>query len=295
MKMPQLSVGVCAYNEAKNLEAMVSQLLSQKLRKAVLKEVIIVSSGSTDGTDGIAKKLASGDRRVIFLREQRRNGKVSAVNMVLDRAKGDIVFISGADLRLEDDTLDRMVAKFSDAKIGMVGARPVPVNDKNTLFGFCSHLVWGLHHYISLSSPKCGELIAIRNNGYVIPKDTTVDEAYLEWVLKKDGYSLAYADDAIVHNRGPDNFGDYITQRRRIHAHHLRLKRSTGYDVSTTDFPTVLGAFLSTLEPDPKALLFSGIAVALEGLSSLLGAYDIYIRNEGHQCWEVAKSTKEVG
>ena len=152
-----------------------------------------------------------------------------------------------------------------------------------------------MHHHISLSSPKCGELIAIRNNGYVIPKDTTVDEAYLEWVLKKDGYSLAYADDAIVHNKGPDNFGDYITQRRRIHAHHLRLKRSTGYDVSTTDFSTVLMAFSSTLEPDPKALVFSGIAVALEGLSSLLGAYDIYIRNDGHQCWKVADSTKEIG
>jgi len=290
----QLSVGVCAYNEAKNLEAIVSQLLSQRLDNAVLKELIIVSSGSTDGTDAIARRLAARDSRVVFLRERKRKGKVSAVNKVLGRARGDIVVLSGADLRLEDDTLDRMVAGFSNENVGMVGARPVPVNDKGTLFGFCSHLIWKMHHTISLTSPKCGEFVAIRNNGYIIPKGTTVDEAYLEWAFRKDGYSLAYAPDAIVRNRGPENLRDYIAQRRRIHAHHLQLRSSTGYGVSTTDSAAVLKAFLSTLEPDPKKLIFSGIGVALEGVSSLLGAYDVYIRNDGHQCWEVAASTKEI-
>jgi len=293
MEKPQLSVGVCAYNEAENLKVLIPQILDQKLEKAVLKEILIVSSGSSDGTDEIAEGFVSADPRVRFLREQKRNGKVSAVNMVLDRARGDIIVLAGADLRLENCTLDKMAARFADEKVGMVGARPIPINDKEELFGFCSHLLWALHHRIALSSPKCGELIAIRNNGYAIPQSIPVDEAYLEWIFKKNGYSLAYADDATVYNKGPDNFSDYLLQRRRVHAHHMKLRRETGYKVSTTDFFTVLKAFSSTLEPRPKELFFSVIAIALEGLSFLLGMYDAYVIKDSHHCWAVVNSTKD--
>ena len=67
MNKPELTVGICAYNEEKNIEALLTQVLNQKIRNAELKEILVVSSGSTDGTVEIVRKIAARDTRVRLL------------------------------------------------------------------------------------------------------------------------------------------------------------------------------------------------------------------------------------
>jgi len=294
MNKPELTVGICAYNEEKNIEALISQMLGQKIRNAELKEVLVVSSGSTDRTVDIVRKIAARDGRVRLLIEGERKGKSSAVNLILKEASGHLITLSGADLQIPDDVIEKLVRRLFDERVGMVGARPVPVNDKNTFSGFCSHLLWDLHHRISLKSPKCGELIAFRNKHCVIPEGIGADEAYLESFFRKEGLSLAYADDAIVRNRGPETIQDYVKQRRRIHSQHMHLARNTGYKVSTGHPFIVVKELLSTLKPDIRLLVFTAGAATLEGLSFMLGAYDFHIAKNTHKSWDMVQSTKEI-
>ena len=290
----ELTVGVCAYNEEKNIGELLRQVLDQRMDGVVVREVLVVSSGSTDRTDEIAGEIAALDARVRLLPEPERRGKGFAVNVVLREAAGDIIVLAGADLRLENDTLQKLVKRFMDEKVGMAGARPVPTNDAGTFPGFCSHLLWELHHRISLVSPKCGELIALRNLRYSIPSDMPVDEAYLEYRCRKDGLKIAYADDSIVRNRGPESVGDYIMQRRRIHAQHAYLSRKTGFVVSTANLGLVMSSLASSLKPDAKSLCFTAGAVSLEALCGLLGSYDLYLRGNIYIKWESVESTKEI-
>jgi glycosyltransferase involved in cell wall biosynthesis len=294
-RLPQITIGICAYNEEKNIEGLLNDVLAQRLESAALKEVFIVSSGSVDGTERIARRFEKKDSRVRLFVEPFRKGKVSAVNIILKKARGDIIVLASADLRLKEDTIEKLIEKFDRPEVGMVGGRPVPVNSPDGFFGFCGSLVWDLHHKVSLVSPKCGELVAFRNREYRIPPNITVDEAYLEYIVKSNGLGTAYAERAIAYNKAPANISDYISQRRRNHAHHLHLGRVTGYRVSTDNAGMVCKALISQIRMSPKPLAYTAGAIALEGVSILLGYYDVYLRGNIHGQWEIVRSTKELG
>ncbi len=295
MKKPALTIGICAHNEEANIKALLLQILGSKPAEATINEILVVSSGSTDSTDSIVSDFCEHDPRLRLIREPERLGKVSAVNKILKQAKtgSDIIIISGADLQIREDTIDNLVSALEDPCVGMAGARIIPTNAPDSFSGFCSHLVWDMHHRIAMHSPKCGELIAIRNNGYSIPSDMAIDEAYLEYAVQKDGFSIAYAKDAIVYNKGPGSTGDYLKQRRRIHAQHMKLKESTGYSVSTSNPAMILGALTSHLSKSPRSFVFGIGAIGLESVAVFLGSYDFYIAKEDHSVWDVVTSTKD--
>ena len=234
------------------------------------------------------------DKRIRLITETDRLGKVSAVNKILDAASGRIIVLCGADLQLEPDSIKKLVRGFSDPKVGMIGARPVPTNDKGTFCGFCAHLVWDLHHRVAMKKPKCGELIAFRNEGFRIPKEMAVDEAWLEWRYTASGWKIAYAPDAIVKNRGPDTIPDYLKQRRRNHALHMQLERQAGYAVSTSDLGLIVEGLAANITSDPRSLVYCAGALLLEGVSIALGAYDYHIAKNNHAVWDVVASTKVV-
>jgi len=294
MKKPALTIGICAHNEEANIKVLLLQILGYEPTKATIQEVLVVSSGSTDSTDAIVSDFCEHDSRIRLIRESERLGKVSAVNKILKQAKADsdIIIVSGADLQIREDTIDNLVSAFENKHVGMAGARIIPTNEPDSFSGFCSHLVWDLHHRIALRSPKCGEFIAIRNNGYSIPSDMAIDEAYLEYLVKKDGLSIAYAPESVVYNKGPESAGDYLKQRRRIHAQHMKLKESTGYAVSTSNPVLIAGALSNHLLKSPRSFVFGIGAIGLESLAVFLGSYDALIKKDDHKVWDVVESTK---
>ena len=55
MKEFEVSVGILAHNEEGNIGTLIDGFLKQKTGCCRITEVIVVSSGSTDGTDEIVK------------------------------------------------------------------------------------------------------------------------------------------------------------------------------------------------------------------------------------------------
>jgi poly-beta-1,6-N-acetyl-D-glucosamine synthase len=105
------------------------------------------------------------------------------------------------------------------------------------------HLLWRTHHKIACTKPKAGEVVAFRKVIKGIDPKTPVDEAYIEYELKKLGYKLAYAPNAIIFNRGPETREDFLKQRERIFRGHLALNQ-LGYQVPTLSTVNVLKASL---------------------------------------------------
>ena len=52
-----ISVGIMAFNEEKNIGRLLKAILSQKLNQIKITEIIVVSDGSTDKTDEIVKNF----------------------------------------------------------------------------------------------------------------------------------------------------------------------------------------------------------------------------------------------
>jgi biofilm PGA synthesis N-glycosyltransferase PgaC len=176
----------------------------------------------------------------------------------------------------------------------MTGARPVPVNPKSNFMGFTVHLIWFLHHKISLQIPKMGELVAFRNFVRKIPKDTSVDEASIEAIVKKAGYQIRYVPEAVVFNKGPDKVRDYIRQRRRIAAGHRHLRRKANYKVSTSNTMMILKAIVKQNQRTIKESLWTLLAIGLEVIVRILGHFDYLFRKNKHTIWDIASSTKKL-
>jgi len=287
----EISIGIIAYNEEKNIENLVNSLINQKLDKFKIKEIIVVSSGSKDKTNEIVEKISKDNPLIKIITEKERKGKFSAINLFLKNAKSEILVLESADTIPEKDCLEKLCRPLLTKEIGICASHPIPINKKNNFMGFAVHLLWDIHHEISLENVKFGEMIAFRNVIDELLK-TSVDEEFIAMDIKNKGFKDYYAKDAIVYNKCPSNLKDFIKQRRRIYAGHLELKRCKNYNTITMKWPLAVKKLFRVLEFRPLFLFWALGAVILEAYSRLLGVYDFYIRKEKHYVWDVAESTK---
>lgn len=282
-----------AHNEESNIGQLLQNLLDQELHTVDLRSVIVVSSGSTDGTEDIVRDFSRKDERVQLIVQDKREGKASAINLFLENSQENVLVLSSADLQLSPQTLEQLVAPFRDPEVGMTAGHPVPVNDPQEFMGFAAHLLWDLHHEMNLNGFKAGEMVAFRKTFKRIPQHTAVDEASIEPLIRGQGYKVRYVPKATVYNKGPDTAEDFLRQRRRIYAGHLELERDLGYSVSTMGGLKILKLLLKNLDWHPKAFIWTWSVVGLEVYGRFLGWRDFKSEHD-HTVWEIASTTKEL-
>lgn len=97
-KTPGLSVVIPAYNEEKNIERTVKQILEFLNSEPVFGnfEVIVVDDGSTDRTVALVENLASGNPDLKLLKNS-HHGKGYTVRTGVLAARGDYILFSDAD------------------------------------------------------------------------------------------------------------------------------------------------------------------------------------------------------
>jgi len=293
-KRPICSIGVMAHNEEANIRRCLVSLLKQRTERARILEIVVVVSGSTDGTAAAVKEFGRQDPRVKLFNQPKREGKASAVNLFLARTDSPILVLVGADNILAPDSIEHLVQPFADPEVGMTGGHPIPVNGKDGFMGFSVHLMWDLHHQIALKKPKLGELTAFRRVFERIPPNTEVDEAKIEPLVYGQGYQLRYVPEAIVFNRGPGTVREFLKQRRRINAGHIRLRQRYGYSVSTLNGLLILATLARHPHFNLKWLFWTPAVAVLEVYARLLGWWDARWARRDHHIWEMVVSTKEL-
>ncbi len=290
------SIGIMAYNEEANIASTISAVLAQTGPSIVINEVIVVASGCTDRTVPIVQELAEQEARVRLFVQEKREGKASAINLFLKKAVSPVVVLIGADVIPETSAIDYLCAPFKDAKIGMVGGRPVPVNDPNTFMGHAVHLLWRLHDKLARIHPKLGEVISFRNVIAGIPTDSAVDEISIQALISQLGYKLVYQPKCVVYNKGPLTVRDFLKQRRRIYAGHLKVLRQQKYEASTMKVSPIFRQLISARHyalSTPRQVVWTCGTMALEGYARLQGHYD-YRRKREHHIWQPVTSTKAL-
>lgn len=287
--------GVTACNEEQTIGPLLEALLAARPFGAPIEAVTVVSSACRDRTDEIVRDFAARDARVALIAEAERRGKAAAINSFLAaRPPGtDVTIIASADVLPEPGATERIVAAFADPAVGMAGGRPVPRNEGRALLDRMARLMWHLHDCVARRSPKLGELVAVRS-ALVESLDAAspVDESSLEAAVRERGGRLAYVPDAVIGNRGPATYREWMSQRRRIAFGHLWLKHRTGYRVSTGSGASVLPIWLAEVLPHPSRWL-PGLALAgTEALARLEAWRDYRGGEKNYTVWSIAASTK---
>jgi hypothetical protein len=283
-----------AYNEEANIAEALDSVFRQDLTGKRIKEVIVVASGCDDRTVEVVADIATREPRVRLIEQARREGKASAVNLFIGAAKCPVLILVSADVKVEEGAFDVLLRHFEDPAVGMVGGHPVPVNGTGTFLGHAVHLQWRLHDRIARKSPKLGEMVAFRNVVPSIPLDTAVDELSIQALVTQLGYQLVYEPRAAVYNRGPATVQDFLRQRRRIYAGHLRIREQQAYSASTMSAWRA-GRLLLGSESfaTPRMALWSLGTVGLEATARALGRYDVARGRRSHHVWEMCNTTKQ--
>ncbi len=199
-------------------------------------EFLIVLSGVDDSLYGLVlDRIMDIDGDVIFIREGRRKGKVSALNLVLGNYSGDFLVHLPADVLIAESSIEDLVSHLRNG-LDVVSGHPVPYLSRG-LVGCLVDFVWRLHnHCLSLYGDHnvhvTGELMGHRH-GVIshLPVGLINDDSYVGFHARRLGYRVGYSHFARVLIDVPMTIGDYIVQRRRILLGHYQLG---GFGSSTT-------------------------------------------------------------
>ena len=289
-----IAIGVMAHNEGRNVGRLIEALRSVDIPDATVR-IVVVASGCTDETVAVAQRAAAEDPRVSVVVDPERRGKAVAINQFIAAARdAELLVMESADTLPEPGAIAALVARFSDPRVGMVGARPIPEDDPSTFIGFSNQLLWRLHHAVASISPKQGELVAWRNVIESLPPDSAVDEASLEQLILQRGFALAYAPEAVVRNRGAATVSAFLLQRRRIHAGHRALAAEQSYRPATRDHLLIVRLGLAELARHPGRAHWLALTATLEAWASLLGWWDHAVAHRSHAVWSVIDGTKSL-
>ncbi|HSQ67719.1 MAG TPA: glycosyltransferase [Polyangiaceae bacterium] len=294
-----VSIVVPAHNEAKNIRHLLESLLKQQSRIAQVVEIVVVASGCTDDTAEVARAVGGGRPGMHVHVQQRREGKVAAINAYLRirDPRAEVIVISSADLLVAPDVIEKLVVCLRDnPTVGMVGARPMPNNDRSTLVGRMVSVLWEMHHRVALEVPKMGELVEFRANLVEhVSELSVVDEASVEDIVRSRGYTIAYVPDAVVTNRGPERLDEYFEQRRRIARGHYWLAFAFGYEVATLDRRLVAKKALAVAkDEDGFGKVAIATAIGTEVAARAAGFWDARVVGGKHRTWRQLASTKSV-
>src|SRR3989344_650211 len=163
------SVGICAYNEERNIGYLLENILTHKT-KHYLDEVIIVSSGSIDKTNEIVNNWVQKNKRIRLIIEPERKGKYSAVNLILANNQSEILVMTDADCLLRDKAIDYLLPDFDKPKVGAVCGKTIPLNQKDTFWGYIADFRFRLFDHAAWEGTKKENFCHLSGYLYAIKK-----------------------------------------------------------------------------------------------------------------------------
>src|SRR5690348_3104752 len=113
---PRISFVLAARDEQDRIDGKIRHLLDQPY-PTELREVIVVSDGSTDRT---AEHLRAwdGHEGVRTFHYQDHRGKAVAISLGVAHATGEIVVFTDVRQRLDPQALERLLQNFADREVG---------------------------------------------------------------------------------------------------------------------------------------------------------------------------------
>ena len=113
---PFISIVMVVRNEASALDGKVRNLLALDY-PSDLREIVIASDGSTDGTNEILSEYAKRENVRVILSSEAR-GKAAGINDAVAAARGEIIVFNDARQKIEPDAVRLLVENFADPTVG---------------------------------------------------------------------------------------------------------------------------------------------------------------------------------
>ena len=195
-----VTVVLAVHNGEAWLRAKLVSILRLRYPRRLM-QVMVVSDGSSDGTERIAGEFASD----VELVRVERGGKMAALNAGIARARGDILFFTDVRQPLHPDCLRNLVACLGDPEVGGACGQIVFMDGA----GDSPHagLYWRYEKWIRRNLSRTGSILA--GTGYIyamrrelaapLPTNMLVDDLYLPLAIVLRGYRFVFDERAVAY------------------------------------------------------------------------------------------------
>lgn len=202
--LPRVTVIIAAYNEARHIEATVRNKLAQDYPRDLL-QILVVSDGSTDGTDQIVGRIAAEDDRLRLLQQTPRQGKTVGLNRAASQAAGEILVFSDANSLYRPDALRMLMRNFADREVGYVSGQMLYANTDGSLVGDGCTAYMRYENALRAVETRLGSIVgvdgaidSVRRSLYRPMRPDQLPDFVLPLDVAEQGYRVVYEAEAIV-------------------------------------------------------------------------------------------------
>lgn len=216
---PKTTLLISAYNEADCIAEKLDNTLAIDYPRDCL-EIVVISDASEDDTDEVVRRYAS--RGVSLLRMPRRGGKTLGLNAGVAQSSGDIIVFSDANALYRADAVRRLVAPFSDARVGAVIGESTYV-EPDSESGRSESLYWRYETWIKALESRRGSVVGGDGAIYAVRRDLykpMTADALSDFVnplqVVKAGFRCVYEPRALSYEEAAADFNREYRRKVRI-------------------------------------------------------------------------------
>jgi cellulose synthase/poly-beta-1,6-N-acetylglucosamine synthase-like glycosyltransferase len=226
---PLVSVIMAVRNEEGNIAARIENLLNQDF-PAHKMEIIIISDGSHDETNNIIRRAlqnyqntqANGKSSISvlkFLELEDNMGKPHALNLGVQKAKGEFLVFTDVRQRFESNAIRELIANFNDPNVGCVSGELVfrqnsdsPIKSEMGFYWDLEKCVRKLEARVHSVPGVTGCIYAIRTSLFEkLPPEILLDDVFVPMKAVLQGYRAVFDERAIAY----DTFSKNMSQEKR--------------------------------------------------------------------------------
>jgi cellulose synthase/poly-beta-1,6-N-acetylglucosamine synthase-like glycosyltransferase len=272
--LPTVTVIVAAHDEAVVIGAKVDDILRLDYPADRL-DAIVVSDGSTDGTDRIVYER--GASRVRLLRQEPRQGKAAAVARALAAAPSEVVVLTDANVIFDRQAIRRLVRHFADPRVGVVTGT-VHLVDGKPGYAESEGLYYRYERFIQRAESAFSSVVGVDGALYAVrralaeppPRDVVLDDFVISMDVAARGHRIIYEPDALAFEDAAPTVEQEFRRKSRV-AMGAFQALARGLAVPGPETPRLLLAWAGHklarwLAPWMLlAALVAGVATATEG------------------------------
>jgi biofilm PGA synthesis N-glycosyltransferase PgaC len=195
---PFVSIVMVVRNEERVLQAKLRNLLELDYPEAQL-EIVVVSDGSTDGTEGILREPARSPKvHAVF--NQLSRGKAAGLNDAFKVAHGEIVVFTDARQKIEAGGLRVLVESFADPQVGCVSGELMLGDPHAGEQARGMGLYWRIEKTVRELESASGSVVGATGAFYgvrrellhPIPPQTLLDDVYIPMEVVRAGKRVVF-------------------------------------------------------------------------------------------------------
>lgn len=232
--LPSVTILIAAYNEEDIILDKLFNTFELNYPKDKL-QVIFITDGSTDST---TEKLR-GHKGITLMHEDRRAGKMAAIERAVPFIEGEIAVFTDANTFLNKDAVIELVKHYQNPKVGAVaGEKRIIVGETADASSAGEGFYWKYEsalkkwdYALYSNVGAAGELFSIRTALYQpVEHDTIIDDHMIAMRIAENGYIIGYEPNAYAMETASMNIKEELKRKVRIAAGGiqsiLRLKRA---------------------------------------------------------------------